>query len=199
MTVKHFISKFDALPNPGEEWLGGDNRGMLAHIISELPAGANVLEMGSWLGRSACFMLEVNPDIKLCCMDTWKDTRPPEERGGTGNDTLFDQFIANMYKLGLLGKISCVREDTRNVLKYLKQGSFDAIYIDASHEEEDVYRDFHNAFKLLKVDGHLMGDDWNWNSVSKGVMRAYWEINQDKEVLWPMRTGVTSYNTRRVL
>jgi SAM-dependent methyltransferase len=141
-------------------------------------------------------MLEVNPDIALYCLDSWDTPNPAD--GFQNKDELFDQFIANMYKLECLGKIKVIRDESKNVMKYLEEGSFEAVYIDGSHLEEDVYRDFHNAYKLLKPGGFLLGDDWNWNSVSKGVMRAFWEINEEKEFLWPIRTTATTYYTHKI-
>jgi hypothetical protein len=52
----------------------------------------------------------------------------------------------------------------------------DLIYIDASHEEEDVYNDVLAWYKKLKVGGIMCGDDYGGGgkqqSIKKGVDRA---------------------------
>ena len=42
-------------------------------------------------------------------------------------------------------------------------GSVDFIYIDGSHQAADVLSDAVLAFKLLKVGGHLVFDDYIWS------------------------------------
>jgi hypothetical protein len=37
----------------------------------------------------------------------------------------------------------------------------DFIYIDASHSEDDVYRDITNSYNILKKGGMIIGDDYN--------------------------------------
>lgn len=193
--MQRFQSRFDSLPNPGEDWLPMLNREMLAQVLQPLPPGAKVLEIGSWLGRSACFILEVNPSVELHCIDVWEDLRLPKEEIEEAADECYSQFRDNLAQLGFLDKVHTLRDTSRNVLDHFQEGTLDVIYIDGSHEEEDVYHDFHNAYKLLKLKGHVVGDDWNWNSVSKGVMRAFWEINETEERFFPIRSAVTAYHT----
>ena len=46
------------------------------------------------------------------------------------------------------------------------------IYVDASHDAEDLFQDMVVYFPLLDASGSvLVGDDWNWPSVQEGVAR----------------------------
>jgi predicted O-methyltransferase YrrM len=45
------------------------------------------------------------------------------------------------------------------------------IYVDASHEEEDVYQDLVSYWDLVRPGGVLFGDDWTWDGVRLAVQR----------------------------
>ena len=45
----------------------------------------------------------------------------------------------------------------------------DLVYVDASHDEESVYRDLCNWFPFIKNHGVICGDDWKWEGVKKAV------------------------------
>lgn len=70
-------------------------------------------------------------------------------------------------------------DQASTVLKYYKCVA-DAIYIDASHEQGDVYRDIVNFWEFLKPGGVLFGDDYdhkNWPGVVHDVDKFVKEYN----------------------
>lgn len=73
-------------------------------------------------------------------------------------------FFINLQKLpiNIKEKISLIREYTSVALKKLNQ-QFDLIYIDASHFPDDVLEDAVLSFQLLKNNGLLIFDDYNYN------------------------------------
>ena len=53
------------------------------------------------------------------------------------------------------------------------------IYIDASHDELDVYFDLKNYYDILSEGGILFGDDFNnWKGVSNAVKKFCKEVNK---------------------
>ena len=52
------------------------------------------------------------------------------------------------------------------------------IYVDASHEEEDVYNDITQWYPHLAVGGIMCGDDWQCLAVQRAIKRAIKEIDQ---------------------
>lgn len=194
-------SKFDTVLSEeerGENWFPEVNRNALKSILVTLPPGAKVLEIGSWLGRSACFILEVNPNVDLHCVDTWEDWRLPEDEVKKESRRVREQFLSNLAKLGITDKIKVIEDDSKNILQYLPKGTLDMIYIDGSHKEEEVYLDMRHSYSLLKLGGHIVGDDWGWNSVSKGIMRAFWETNEVEECLSPIRSFASMFHTQKI-
>lgn len=47
----------------------------------------------------------------------------------------------------------------------------DLIYVDASHDEDSVYKDLQAYFPLIKGRGILCGDDWAWGTVRSAIER----------------------------
>mgnify|MGYP000583580017 CR=1 FL=1 len=49
----------------------------------------------------------------------------------------------------------------------------DLIYLDASHEEEEVYQDMTNYFPILNSGGIIFGDDFseNWQGLKSSVTK----------------------------
>lgn len=187
----NLYSKFDeTVPHPGENWLCDTTRLLLVEAVSSLAPGARVLEIGSWLGRSACFLLERHPDISMICLDTWEGNKEHTEEQ---KKDLWDRFRENMDSLNYLGRITCIQDESCNIREYLEKASLDMIFIDGSHREDDVYLDVHNAYYLAKAGGIIVGDDWSWDDVSKGTMRAYWEINEKKRRFFFIKAMYTAY------
>ena len=69
------------------------------------------------------------------------------------------------------------------------------IYIDASHEEDDVYKDIKNFYSVLSEGGVMFGDDYteDWPGVINSVNRFKDEMNLNLEVIdnnfWVIRKG----------
>ena len=68
----------------------------------------------------------------------------------------------------------------------VKEEVFDFIYIDASHNPEDVILDAVNSFRLLKTGGMMIFDDYGWGNCKVGIdcfletHRNYLEHHLDK-------------------
>jgi predicted O-methyltransferase YrrM len=128
------------------------------------------LEIGSYEGRSATFVLETvgaARPVEIYCVDTWG--------GGVGHgDTVMSQveerFDRNL-KLAVSrarqrAKVYKLKAHSADALAQLiaqgRQESFDFIYIDGSHQAPDVLTDCVLAFRLLKVGGVMVLDDYLW-------------------------------------
>ena len=73
--------------------------------------------------------------------------------------TLYSQFMSNCVQFKHI--ILPIKMSTYDAAQ-LELPKADLIYIDASHETDDVIQDIENYYPLLKTNGILCGDDWNW-------------------------------------
>ena len=47
----------------------------------------------------------------------------------------------------------------------------DFVFLDGSHEENDVYMDLYYYYQLVNEGGHIWGDDYGWEGVYKALDR----------------------------
>lgn len=155
-------------------------------IFKELIARVNpkvIIEVGTWKGASAIAMAKLS-DAKIYCVDTWlgsvefwahlADTKERDLMLKNGYPTIYNQFLSNVIHAGLQDRIIPVPNTSQNAAKILEYHNIkaDLIYIDASHEYEDVKADIENYGKLLNLGGVMFGDDFSW----PGVFRAVSEL-----------------------
>jgi predicted O-methyltransferase YrrM len=129
-----------------------------------------ILEIGSFEGASACFLLErlAPKPIELHCVDTWT---------GTWSDRSFDmllveqrfhhniQLARNTYNTASNYIIHKGRSDEvlPKLLSDDRKEYFDFIYIDGSHQAPDILFDAVLSFQLLKKGGVIAFDDYLWS------------------------------------
>jgi len=158
-----------------------------------------IVEVGSWKGQSAITMGKVikskNINCKIFCIDTWlgalefishlKDTPERNLLLKNGYPQIYYQFLSNVVHNKLQDVIIPIPNTSTIGFKYLNWLGIrpELIYIDASHEEEDVYLDLKNYYNLLADDGIIFGDDFNsWVGVKNAVSIFCKEKNLNFEI-----------------
>jgi predicted O-methyltransferase YrrM len=118
-----------------------------------------VLETGSKEGRSALFWLEFFANAHLTCVDLF-----PAEDGGR-----FDRNLAGYGPW--LRKIAGTSIKALGLLRE-ENAVFDFIYVDGSHQRDDVMIDCLGAWRLLRVGGVMLMDDYTWKPDNPDRMRV---------------------------
>jgi SAM-dependent methyltransferase len=115
--------------------------------------GLRFLEIGSFEGRSACWIAEhllTGDGSILICVDPFN--------GYPGQERNFDHNVnASPNTAHKILKLRC---RSCEVLHFLPAEGFDLIYVDGSHAALDVIQDAAGAWKLLKPHGILVFDDY---------------------------------------
>jgi predicted O-methyltransferase YrrM len=132
------------------------------------------LEIGSFEGLSACFMLQQMPLAQLTCVDTWNGS--DEHVGREEVRTLeqsFDRHVAPWH-----GRVSKRKMTSLHYLAALRpEERFDFIYIDGSHHADDVMVDALIAFRQLQVGGVMILDDYLWRYYPRSAENPARAIN----------------------
>jgi hypothetical protein len=86
---------------------------------------------------------------------------------------VYYQFLANVCHKGHQQRVVPFPQTSATAALWLRYFGFTAelIYIDASHEEEDVYADLLAYWEVLAPGGVIFGDDWTWDGVRLAVLR----------------------------
>jgi hypothetical protein len=194
---KNIYNEFTLLPEDTSGWNG--NSEVFVKLITEIKP-KTIIEVGSWKGQSAINMGKTTKELELGttihCVDTWlgaiefwSSLKETEERNlllRNGYPQIYYQFLSNVIHNGLQDTILPFPNTSENGFRYFRDIKLtaDLIYIDASHEEEDVYKDVNNYFTLLNAGGIIFGDDYvSWVDVKKSIDRFVKEKNLTLEVL----------------
>jgi predicted O-methyltransferase YrrM len=142
--------------------------------VTRAPNTAKFVEIGSWRGKSSCYLGVViensGKNITVDCVDTWKGSLAEEvhqQDPSVINDTLYDEFLQNTQSLQHI--LKPVRMTSMEAVKQYADESLDFVLIDGSHEYEDVVDDITEWLKKVKPGGMLAGDDYAWPGVKQAV------------------------------
>ena len=117
----------------------------------------NALEIGSYEGRSAVWLLEnvlTHPSSRITCVDIWIcDTHNGR------NNNYGATFDLNMSEVAA-DKLTKLSGRSASVLRLLKD-SFDLVYIDGDHHATSVLSDAVLCWPLLNQRGVMIFDDYS--------------------------------------
>ena len=124
-----------------------------------------MLEIGSWEGRSSCFFLKYFDKSSLTCVDTWKGSTENFVDDDPDMNTVEKNFDNNTNEF----KERVIKHKLESKKFFEKNNQkFDFIYIDGSHQYDDVLNDGKEGFKILKENGYMLFDDYVWNFYKNG-------------------------------
>jgi hypothetical protein len=103
------------------------------------------LEIGTFEGRSAVFVGELENTKKITCIDTFTGS---DEHYNINFNLVYQNCLDNLTKLKIPFKI--VKDKSDNFFKTNKE-NFNVIYIDGSHFYNDVKKDFINSIKFRDI------------------------------------------------
>lgn len=150
----------------------------------------NVLEIGSWEGRSAIFFLEYLPKSSITCVDTFEGNEEQAYESLTENvKKLEDRFDANLASY--TGRVEKIKSRSIPALDKLHQQRrrFDLVYIDGDHRRNEVLMDSLLSWQMLNNDGLIIGDDYLWGQNypeperPRGGIDAFLALHNDEYVL----------------
>lgn len=139
---------------------------LIPHLPGQ-PGSRHFLEIGSFEGRSAVWVMEnmMQEGDFIFCIDTWEGG---EEHGEEDMPTVFERFKSNTAiakdKTGVVrgyARSTSVKELASSLSDEIL---YDFIYIDGSHIAKDVLTDACMAWPLLKPKGMMVFDDYMWGN-----------------------------------
>jgi predicted O-methyltransferase YrrM len=158
-----------------EGWFNLDEAHALYEAVRNRPprqTPLTVVEIGSWKGRSTITLasaLEARGEGGVVfAIDPHTGSVEHHRRWGAV-DT-FAEFKANIERAGVSSFVEPLRMTSHDAVERFSDGSVDVLFIDGSHEYEDVLRDCDDWFVKL-APGALVGfNDTSWPGVYR-VMR----------------------------
>ena len=182
LDIKKIYDGFEPWPEDTRGW-GGDDP-YFRTLINEVNPKI-IFEVGAWKGQSTINMAkhlkENNIDCIIYSIDTWLGAVEFWEKGDdsrnlhlkNGYPQVYYQFLSNVVHNEVQDYIIPFPTNSITAARYFLKNDIkaDLIYIDGSHEEDDVYMDLKYYFPLLSKGGVIFGDDYTqfWPGLKKDV------------------------------
>lgn len=151
----------------GEDWFSYPKLYSEAVSNCSYQKRSHFVEVGSWKGKSACFMaveiINSHKSIKFDCVDCWLEEKA------------YSEFIKNTRPVS--GSINVVKQYSKEASKYYLNNSLDFVFIDAHHTYKAVTEDIKYWYPKVRPGGILAGHDF-W---SKTDTKCISEVNEAVE------------------
>lgn len=140
-----------------------------------------VLEVGSYEGASACYLIDVlgqKAPLEIHCVDHWHGGIE-HHAAGIDMAQVEQRFLRNTaisvanspFPVDLHIHKGSSERCLGALLSRQPKPQFDFIYVDGSHQAADVLLDASMAFRLLRVGGIMVLDDYLWHEAMPAVSR----------------------------
>jgi hypothetical protein len=147
------------------------------YIIDNIPNDFLFVEVGVWQGKSLSYFvvesINRNKFGKTYAVDHWLGSME-HQKGSWAYDSVLDTEDA-LYSSYLQHTnqiqqhITNLRKTSLEAASLFKDQSIDAIFIDASHDYDNVCQDINCWFPKIKTGGIISGHDYDWPEVSRAV------------------------------
>lgn len=157
----------------GENWFTFPN--LYRSMVEKFPSGSRFVEVGVWKGKSAAFMcVEIrnsNKIIDFTCVDHWNGSIEHQEKNAHELPDLYDIYTENMTPVK--GLYRDLKIPSLQAAATFEDESLHFVFIDASHEYDDVVADIKAWLPKMKKGGVIAGHDcYPNNPYFGGVYRA---------------------------
>lgn len=155
--------------------LNGFDRGFLFAYISPNSIGA---EIGVWKGEFSQAIITHTSPKQLHLIDAWiaypnASGVMKSSDGQEGAEEQRFHSVAQLFEHEMSnGQVVIHRALSSDVASEFPDNFFDWIYIDAGHTYEEVRQDLELYVPKVKINGYIMGDDYNpqaWPGVVQAV------------------------------
>ena len=150
--------------NFGQNWFSYPN--LYKSVVEKFSSGSKFVEVGSWKGKSSSFMaVEIansNKDIQFYCVDHWLGSVEHYDRNRHQYEPnihmLYNTFLNNMKPVEKY--YTPLRMSSLEASTHFEDKSLDFVFLDASHEYDDVCNDIDYWKPKVKIGGILAGHDY---------------------------------------
>ena len=128
-------------------------------IINKNFKDFSYLEIGSWEGNSASYVLNNFKTKKVICVDIWDKYN---DKYRDENLQTFEDFKSNLNEFK--ERFSFFKNTSDEYFTNNNE-KFDIIYIDGWHEAPQVYEDINNSWNRLNLNGIIICDDYFYGDI----------------------------------
>jgi len=143
----------------------------LADLAASVPEESAIVEIGSYKGRSSCYLAEgarVGLGALIYCIEAWDSPGNVSGRFRYADRATRLAFEQQVESMGLTDRITAIQGFSHEVVRRWRR-QIGLLFIDGSHRYEDVRADFEAWAPYIVPGGWLAFDDYA--PKNRGVMR----------------------------
>ena len=149
---KFGIHRSNAMPLNGAPWHMDKTRAHLGELFKDLGYKIGA-EIGVEKGKYSRFLCDINPELKLYCIDPWRAyARNSQER----EDVIYEKAKAHLKDKN----VEIMRMTSLEASQVIADGSLDFVYIDSLHEFDPFMMDIILWVPKVRKDGIVSGHDF---------------------------------------
>lgn len=151
-------------------WLNRKEAELLFELASAVRPGRDIVEVGSYLGRSTAFLaLAAGSDRTVHAVDPFDNGSIQLVRGDRFDTS--KQFQRNMEEIGVADRVQMHKAISADAAESYSGRPIDLLFVDGDHSEKAVYQDGSLWAPHLAPDCLVAFDDITWEGVTKGLQR----------------------------
>ncbi len=182
LTRKDFSFSFEGMPYASQS----SDISVLRKYL-DMNVNCTFLEIGVYGGRTplGCYDLFTKNNINYVGIDPWEkcltvnniEPKTLLEKGVS--QKVLDNRVCNMrfvrevlediVKTKSLSHIDLIFDFEENCLDRFEDKSIDLLHLDGAHDTLSVYNELRNWHLKIKEGGMIIGDDFEWETVQKGL------------------------------
>jgi hypothetical protein len=148
-------------------------------IVNKASSPSHFVEIGAWKGKSTSVMaVEIansGKKIQFDVVDTWRGSIEHVNDKDVLNGDLYKVFTKNLEPVK--DHINPIRLPSLEAAKLYKDNSLDFVFIDASHDYENVIADIRAWYPKVKLTGIIGGHDFTWCLDVQRAVKEFAEEN----------------------
>ena len=135
-----------------------NNLNFLSSSFKGVVSIKNILEIGSYEGRSAIFFLNNFIYSNIHCVDTWSGS---DEHNNFDFSVIEKNFDSNISTFETNNRLKKFKMNS-NEFFLINSKKYDLIFVDGDHSSDQVKIDIENSWNVLNKGGYLILDDYMW-------------------------------------
>lgn len=152
-------------------WLGRPGAELLFELATAVPSGQDIIEVGSYLGRSTTFLaLGARPGVTVHAVDPHDEELTSASTGASMLNTA-NLFRIHMEEVGVADRVQAHRMVSLEAAASYQGEPIGLLFVDATHTEDAVVEDGRAWSAHLASGCQVAFDDITTPAVRRGVNR----------------------------
>jgi cephalosporin hydroxylase len=161
-------------------------------LLRAAPAGATIIELGVWYGRSLAYLAteahNTGADVTLIGIDLFDDAGDIT-RNASHKYEPSSMAVVRRNLSPVMSSVQLIHGDTADAAKYFQDASVYAVFIDADHSYPGCLRDIQAWKPKVQRGGYVSGHDYadEYHGVVKAVTEVFGKEVDVRRTVWSVK------------